>query len=213
MKDIPMFDTETGVSTLILKEIPTRQVAYVRVQSVQPDGLSEHLNECVSFCRMCGAERVYASGHEDLQAWPLYCGILPMALLVPEQSDPGANLFPVTEQTVGKWREICNERMAQVDNAATLTARDEKEILSGGAYFVHDAGELLGIGWMKGSELACMAAVKPGAGERVLRTLLTLAETERVTLEVASTNVRALRLYERLGFLQTGEARNWYIIY
>ena len=136
-----------------------------------------------------------------------------MALLVPEQSDPGANLFPVTEQTVGKWREICNERMAQVDNAATLTARDEKEILSGGAYFVHDAGELLGIGWMKGSELACMAAVKPGAGERVLRTLLTLAETERVTLEVASTNVRALRLYERLGFLQTGEARNWYIIY
>ena len=213
LKDIPMFDTETGVSTLILKEIPTRQVAYVRVQSVQPDGLSEHLNECVSFCRMCGAERVYASGHEDLQAWPLYCGILPMALLVPEQSDPGANLFPVTEQTVGKWREICNERMAQVDNAATLTARDEKEILSGGAYFVHDAGELLGIGWMKGSELACMAAVKPGAGERVLRTLLTLAETERVTLEVASTNVRALRLYERLGFLQTGEARNWYIIY
>ena len=213
MKDIPMFDTETGVSTLILKEIPTRQVAYVRVQSVQPDGLAEHLNECVSFCRMCGAERVYASGHEDLQAWPLYCGILPMALLVPEQSDPGANLFPVTEQTVGKWREICNERMAQVDNAATLTARDEKEILSGGAYFVHDAGELLGIGWMKGSELACMAAVKPGAGERVLRTLLTLAETERVTLEVASTNVRALRLYERLGFLQTGEARNWYIIY
>ena len=213
LKDIPMFDTETGVSTLILKEIPTRQVAYVRVQSVQPDGLAEHLNECVSFCRMCGAERVYASGHEDLQAWPLYCGILPMALLVPEQSDPGANLFPVTEQTVGKWREICNERMAQVDNAATLTARDEKEILSGGAYFVHDAGELLGIGWMKGSELACMAAVKPGAGERVLRTLLTLAETERVTLEVASTNVRALRLYERLGFLQTGEARNWYIIY
>ena len=213
MKDIPLFDTETGVSTLILKEIPTRQVAYVRVQSVQPDGLAEHLNECVSFCRMCGAERVYASGHEDLQAWPLYCGILPMALLVPEQSDPGANLFPVTEQTVGKWREICNERMAQVDNAATLTARDEKEILSGGAYFVHDAGELLGIGWMKGSELACMAAVKPGAGERVLRTLLTLAVTERVTLEVASTNVRALRLYERLGFLQTGEARNWYIIY
>ena len=213
MKDIPMFDTETGVSTLLLKEIPPRQVAYVRVQSVQPDGLSEHLNECVSFCRMCGAERVYASGHEDLQAWPLYCGILPMALLVPEQSDPGANLFPVTEQTVGKWREICNERMAQVDNAATLTARDEKEILSGGAYFVHDAGELLGIGWMKCSELACMAAVKPGAGERVLRTLLTLAETERVTLEVASTNVRALRLYERLGFLQTGEARNWYIIY
>ena len=59
LKDIPMFDTETGVSTLVLKEIPYKQVAYVKVQSVQPDGLKAHLQECVSFCRMCGAERIY----------------------------------------------------------------------------------------------------------------------------------------------------------
>ena len=53
MKDIPIFDTDTGVSTLLLKEIPYRQTAYVKVQSVQPGGLREHLEECVSFCRMC----------------------------------------------------------------------------------------------------------------------------------------------------------------
>ena len=213
MKDIPMFDTETGVSTLILKEIPYKQVAYVRVQSAQPDGLEEHLRECISFCRMCGAEHVYASGCEGLEKWPLYCGVIPMALLLTEDADSGANLFPVTEQTVGRWRDIYNEKMTAVDNTATLTARDEKEILSGGAYFVHDSGELLGIGWMKGSELSCIAAVKPGAGERVLKTLLSLADSDRVTLEVASTNVRARRLYEKMGFLQTGEARNWYTIY
>ena len=100
-----------------------------------------------------------------------------------------------------------------MDNTATLTARDEKEILSGGAYFVHDSGELLGIGWMKGSELSCIAAVKTGAGERVLKTLLSVADSDRVMLEVASTNVRARRLYEKMGFLQTGEARNWHIIF
>ena len=30
-----MFDTETGVSTLVMKEIPYKQIAYVKVQSVQ----------------------------------------------------------------------------------------------------------------------------------------------------------------------------------
>ena len=72
LKDIPMFDTQTGVSSLILKEIPYKQVAYVKVQSVQPDGLGAHLQECVSFCRMCGAERVLASGHEGLDQWPAF---------------------------------------------------------------------------------------------------------------------------------------------
>ena len=49
LKDIPVFDTETGVSTLVLKEIPYKQIAYVKVQSVQPGGLEAHLHECVSF--------------------------------------------------------------------------------------------------------------------------------------------------------------------
>lgn len=214
MKDIPVFDTETGVSTLVLKEIPYKQVAYVRVQSVQPGGLREHLAECVSFCRMCGAEHVYASGHEELDAYPLRCSVIPMCLSFVYDGEPGANLFPVTEETVTRWREIYNERMAPVDNSATMAARDEKEILSaGGAYFVHERGDLLGIGWMKGSELLCIASVKPGAGERVLRTLLTVADSDRVRLEVASTNSKAIRLYEKLGFFQYGEARNWYTIY
>ena len=212
LKDIPMFDTETGVSSLVLKEIPYKQVAYIKVQSVQPDGLKAHLQECISFCRMCGAERVFASGHDDLAQWPLLCRVVTMALGLPATMEYGANLFPVTEETVGQWRSIYNERMGPVDNTATMTARDEKEILAGGAYFVHEAGELLGIGWMKGSELLCIASVKPGAGERVTKTLLTLADTDRVTLDVASTNRRAIRLYERLGFVPVGEKSIWYQI-
>lgn len=212
MKDIPVFDTETGVSSLLLKEIPYKQIAYVKVHSVQPGGLKDHIAECVSFCRMCGAARVFASGHEELQAWEHHCDVIPLAMALSDL-EPEANLFPVTEQTVGRWRGIYNEKMAPVDNAATMTAFDEKEICAGGAYFVHDAGELLGIGWLKGSEVLCIASVKPGAGERVLKTLLTAADSDLATLEVASTNTRAIRLYEKMGFLPSGEARSWYTIF
>lgn len=212
MKDIPVFDTETGVSSLMLKEIPYKQIAYVRVHSVQPGGLEEHIAECVSFCRMCGAERVFASGHEGLKRWAHHCDVLPMSVVLSDFL-PEASLFPVTAETVGRWRCIYNERMAPVDNAATMTAFDEKDICAGGAYFVHDDGELLGIGWLKGSEVLCVASVKRGAGERVLRTLLTAADSDRARLEVASTNTRAIRLYEKLGFLRCGEPRSWYTIF
>ena len=214
MKDIPLFDTETGVSTLVLKEIPYKQIAYVTVRDVQPGGLQAHLEECVSFCRMCGAERIYVTGHPELSRFPLYCRVIPMALTMTAPEEPEACLFPVTEATVKRWREICNERLRAVDNAATMTAHDEKQIISSkGAYFVHDRGELLGIGWIKGSEILVIASVKPGSGQRVLRALLTVADSDRVTLEVASTNLRAIRLYETLGFLPCAQERSWYQIY
>ena len=55
-----------------------------------------------------------------------------------------------------------------------------------------------------------MASVKPGAGERVMRTLLSACSGETLRLEVASTNEKALRLYKRLGFFPTREIIRWY---
>jgi len=212
LKDIPLFDTETGVSTLVLKEIPYRQTAYVRIQSVQPGGLREHLRECAAFCRMCGAEQVYATGHPELAQWPVYCRVLVMAREeAPVRSED--SLEPVTAQTVRLWREICNDRMSGVDNAATLTARDEKEVLSaGGAWFVRAGEALLGIGWLDGPRVLALASVCRGAGERVLAALLNKVPAQRVTLEVASTNSRAIALYQRMGFTVVGERSVWYHI-
>ena len=125
-----------------------------------------------------------------------------------------ACLFPVTEQTVSRWRSICNERMRPVDNSATLESRDEKKILeSGCAYFVHENEELLGIGWIDKGELLVVAAVKPGAGERVMHTLFSMMPGAELTLQVASTNERAIRLYERLGFIRTREISRWYRVF
>lgn len=211
MRDFPIFDTEYGIASLFLKEIPYKNEAYIRIREVQEDCFEEHLKECVSFCRMCGAEAVFAADHEKLESYPLHTSLLEMrgtAWVDPERLK---NLFPVTEATVGRWRQLHNEKLRGVDCSATLTSKEEKQILeSGGAYFVHDSGELLGLGWVQDTELKTVAAVKQGAGEWVMHTLMSLIEGAQMTLEVASTNHRAIRLYEKLGFLKTAEITRWY---
>ena len=211
MRDFPIFTTEYGVVSLLLKEIPYKNTAYIRIRQVQEGFFPADLAECAAFCRMCGAEKIYAAGHEKLAGWPLYTAVVQMRAVARVEEEKVKCLFPVTEQTVGKWRTIYNEKMAKVDNTATLESRDEERILSsGGAYFVHESGRLLGIGWLEEDKLLAVAAVEKGAGETVMHTLLSTREGLSVTLEVASTNERAIGLYERLGFLKTAEIDRWY---
>ena len=211
MRDFPVFPTDYGVSSLILNQIPYRQEAYIHILDVQPDGVYEHLKECVSFCRMAGAERIFATGHPCLDSYPYFMSVCEMRGTAWVDRQKLENLFPVTEQTVGYWRNLMNERMKSVDNAAFLTSFDEKKILSsGGAYFIHHEGELLGIGWMDDTKLLQVASVKGGAGEQVMYSLMSLVEGSDMTVEVASTNERAIRLYEKLGFIRTAELLRWH---
>lgn len=211
MKDFPMFDTEFGIASLVLKEIPYKGIAYIILREVWD--AEKLLAECTSFCRMCGAEVICASGHEILEAYPLYTSVLEMRGDAVADASALKSLFPVTETTVTQWRNVYNEKMRRIDNAATMTAFDEKRILeSGGAYFVHDNGDLLGIGWLEDTELLAIAAAKPGAGSTVMNTLMSLIEGTQMKLEVASTNVRAIRLYEKMGFIPTKEISRWYKI-
>lgn len=211
MRDFPIFDTEYGIASLFLKEIPYKNEAYIRMVDVEEEHFEEHLKECVSFCRMCGAERIYAADHEKLETYPLAFSLLEMRGKAWVDSEKLKHLFPVTEATVARWRQIHNEKLRSVDGSATLTSKEEKDILAAkDVYFVHDNGELLGIGWVENPVLKTVAAVKPGSGEMVMHTLMSLMEGAQMQLEVASTNERAISLYNRLGFLTTGEKTRWY---
>ena len=209
MKDFPVFPTTHGAASLTLKEIPYRKEAYIRIQSTQEPELL--LQECIGFCTACGAERVYASGDDYLEKYPLHTSVYQMqgTIFLSEEEIP--SMFPVTEQTVARWRSIYNRKMKAVDNASTLEEREESRILSsGGAYFVHRQGELLGIGWLEENRLSAIAAEKPGAGELVCKAMQSLIPQQQITLEVASTNEKAIRLYQHLGFLITRELSRWY---
>ena len=122
MRDFPMCTTEYGVSSLVLKEIPYKNQAFIHIRQVQPGFFPDHLKECAAFCRMCGGEAIFASGNENLQGYPLYTAVLEMRGTAWVDREKLKSLFPVTEATVSKWRNIYNERMRGVDNTATLEA-------------------------------------------------------------------------------------------
>ena len=95
----------------------------------------------------------------------------------------------------------------------TLEGRDEAKLLEGGAYFVHRAGALLGIGWLRDETLEVIASAYPGAGKYVLHTMASVCPGVPLRLEVASTNERAIALYEKIGFIKVKELSRWYRVY
>ena len=209
MKDIPVFDTEHGVASLFLREIPYRGRAHIMIQSSQEPELL--LEECIAFCRMCGAEWCDAAGHEYLESYPLITPLYLMTCSRESLPETDACLFPVTEETVGEWICIYNERMKDVPNCAWMDSTDGKEMLKAGdGYFVHRDGELLGIGRASGEMLDTVIAVKPGMGETVVLALCSLLTEDVVKLQVAGVNERAVRLYERMGFIKVKELSRWY---
>lgn len=212
MKDFPMFATEYGVASLVLREIPYQRIAYITIlDSREPESL---LAECVSFCRVCGAERICAWGHEMLEKYPLYTALWEMRCAADALPDTDAALFPVQETTLDIWREIYNQKVVKVPTGSWMTEQAAKETLTGGGgYFVHRNGNLLGIGRISDGVIEWVASVQPGAGADVVCALNHAIAADMVSLTVASANEKAGALYEKLGFVKVAEQKRWYLVH
>lgn len=207
MKDLPAFTTENGVASIVLQEIPYSKTAYVIIRdSLSPEML---IKECGDFCRAVGAEQVYATGHECLKAYPYHTAIWKMeGAAIPDQ---GALCVPVTEDTLAQWCEIYNRKMAAVPNAAYM-GKHKKDLILAGGCFVFEGQVLLGIG-MVSEGIDTVASVQPGGGEKIVSALCRKLGKEKITLQVASENPKAIALYERMGFCKTEEISCWYKIF
>lgn len=209
MKNIPVFTTENGVATLILKEIPYYETAYILIQDTQSP--ADFLLECKDFCRVVGAEHIYASGHECLENFPFHTEIWEMTVQRSSLPDTDAALFPVTDATLEQWRSIYNEKMAPVANASYMTTLDAQRMRKDGlGYFIHSQDSLLGIGIASGDRIEAVASVKKGSGRDCVLALNHALSCEQVHLQVASTNYPAIKLYESLGFIKTSVISSWY---
>ena len=211
MKDIPVFTTENGAASLVLREIPYRGIAYITIQSsLAPEAL---IDECAEFCTACGAERIVATGHPVLEKYPFQNAVIQRRRPLAGLPDTDAALFPVQERTLKEWLRIYNEGMFCVANAAWMTEKDGMQMLQkGDGYFVHRGDTLLGIGKASYDKIGAIVAVQKGAGADVVLALCHALSADTATLEVASNNERAVRLYDRLGFVPTAELARWYRI-
>lgn len=212
MKDIPVFATEYGIASLVLKEIPYQSAAYVTVRdSLEPERL---LEECIGFCRACGADRIYATGHSELESRPLYTAMWQMQCSLGALPDTDAALWPVQENTLKQWQQIYNDKVRNLPNGAWMTDADARKMIDkGDGYFIHRGETLLGIGRASGDTIDWVASLQPGAGRDVLLALSHAITEETVLLTVASVNIKAVKLYENLGFLKNKELSRWFHIF
>ena len=209
MTDIPVFDTQNGVGSLVLREIPYRGEAYITVGAAT-DGAA-FIKEAADFCTAVGADVIFVTGHAAAERYPHYSSVLLLAADRESLEQTDALLFPVTEQTAEKWRTLYNEKFLKVPNAATITQRDMQRLMKS-CYFVHRNGQLIGIGKAEADRIGAIAAFAPGAGRDVVLALSHILQEERITIEVATANPKARSLYERLGFIAVEERIKWYIV-
>lgn len=212
MRDIPMFTTENGVASLFLKKIPFTKEAFVLIR----DSLScaALVKECIDVCHMAGAEKIYAAGHDELACYPFVCSVLRFCVSKKHLPDTQSVALPVTIEQMEWWRKLYNQKMASVQTASPLSAADAEElILSGKAFYICSECAILGIGVAYEEKIHAIASVMPGAGRDTLLALSKCLQSTVISLSVASTNEKALRLYKSLGFAETEMEMNWYQIY
>lgn len=209
MRNIPDFTCPWGAAFLVLQEIPYCREAYCMLQWVAPEGLEGLLEECRRFCRMMGAERVYATG-AALPGEPAF-RIIRMTAPLTEGRPTDVLLWPLLPENWGDYRSVYNKAMAQVPAARSLGERELSRLLEqGGCYFVHRDERLLGLGQVVGNRLTALVSCVPGQGRLVAETLLSLIQEDTAELLVAETNRRAVALYQKLGFAPMGVEETWW---
>lgn len=210
MRDIPLFTTSAGVASLFLKNVSFSETAYIRIMdSLEPEIL---LHQCVNFCKAVGARSIYASGIKALPGEAASCMITMQADLnsIPHTD---AHLVPVTGETMEQWRTIYNEKMKTVPTAELISYQNSRKYLEErNCYFVYRNQELLGIGVTKENNVDAIASIQPGAGQDVLSALCHGTCIDTVSLQVADTNIPAMKLYKRLGFTEQEVLEQWHKI-
>ena len=218
MNNIPVFTGQGGTATLILREIPISEKAYVLLRTVLP-GMEESLvSECASFCNMCGANQVFVSWTDgDLSFLPHAYDIY--LLHVEKSALPSGKpvrLVPMTQENDSIYQRIYNRCFFHVSHALSYDRGQIQRIYREhqSAFLALDQqGHPYGIGELHGDELAAVAVLPKyrGNGTDLTLALLNRCDGDDLKVTVASDNAPAMRLYEKLGFHLKGIDSSWFL--
>ena len=165
------------------------------------------------FCNAVGAQKIYACNHGALSDYPVYARILTMERSVAGLPETDAEAVPVTTQGLSRFQDIYNQKMKNIPAARYLTNQRTRSLLQEeNCFFICESKDIIGIGIASDGVISAIASVRAGAGKDIVLALCKGMTAERVSLEVAEENTKALRLYERLGFSVTGVKNIWYKI-
>lgn len=218
MKDLPVFTCEHGVATLILREIPYKRNAYVLIRSYRPGSLRALMEESRQFCVLAGAERVSVSSDEPLENLKHLHDLAEMRCRrdgLPALEEP-VELEAVTEKNGKAFLEIYNRLFFSIPNAVTYTRQDLERVLrERSAFLAVVDGRPAGIGEWRGGELAVIGVLPAfrGLGGRLTLSVIgRMTAVDEVKLHVSTANLPAMKLYRRLGFVQTRVLSRWYAL-
>lgn len=212
MKDMPAFTTGAGVASLILREIPYSKRAYITIQYAAD--IQELLKECTDFCHAVGAEDIYATGDPYLATYPEYTELVEMSYRRSKLPATEALAVELSEAKSSDFRNLYNQKMRSVPTAASLTIQDTQRLIEqGNGYFVVLNGVEIGIGIVGDDTIDMLAALMPGRGADVLCALSKYLKSETVHVTVATANIKAMTLYNRLGFTVSKILEKWYKIF
>ena len=201
MKDIPIFTATNGMASLILREIPYRREAYVHVRAVFTR-LEFLLRECAAFCRMAGAERVFASGVEDFSHYPLHARLMEREIAKEALPSVEAKAIPTEDE---RWLACYREAFRNVPVARTLEHMEH-------CYWIMEQDVPIGFGQIHEGTLHSVGALQKGAGARCVCALAATDSAPSIRLLCAMENQPAMRLYDHLGFSHGAIKETWYEI-
>ena len=213
MKDIPIFTGQYGIGSLILREIPYKQCAYVLVRSAREGHMADFLEENPE----ANVTLTEASAPEPLSFLPHVHDMLEYACRRDQLPPPlrPVVLEPLCDDNAERYREIYNDLFRAIPNAATCTPEDLRRLREKSrAFLAKVGGETAGICQWTGSELNTIGVLPNfrGLGHRLALTAFGQMEGEVITLRVSSSNGPALRLYQKLGFDRTQVLSSWYAL-
>ena len=212
MRDIPLFTTENGVASLLFKKIPYTKEAFVHIRDSR--SFKEFIKECKDICVMAGAEEIYATGHDDLPVYPEHCAVVCYKAQADSFPETEAIAVPISSEQMSWWRQVYNQKMVHVPSAAPLSESDvERLIAENKAYCIYKACSAVGIGVAYDGEVQAVASIAPGCGRDCVIALEKCLGRGEVSLSVASTNMKAIDLYKRLGFKEMETKAVWYKIF
>jgi len=212
MKDIPVFTGAHGVASLILRQIPWSGCGYVIVRGIYGDAAA-FLDECLGFCRACGAEEVYAN--MELQDLPAPHAYDMLRLQRQKAGLPcgSTELEELSKENSEEFLTVFNTCFRPVPNAVAYGKEELRRLLEEEtAFLVRRDGRAAAVAEISKQGLEAIAVLPEyrGLGYDLALTVLQMVPSNTISLKVASTNARALALYERLGFVQTEVLSRWW---